>query len=311
MDFIDPTRIKVTYLHYATQRIHFYYTTLLDNEKTWCQLKKRCTAIYASNIPDQRKVLWQDMKQLQRNVQGPRFLMGDNNNVLLAQDRIGGKAINEAEYSDLTNMMEKTGLFENDSSGDYYIWTNKQANNTIYSGIDRITGNFQWHVLHINTILYILGQGVSDRALLCLQKPEARLIRRSHFKFQNIVTNVEGYQTAIANSWNHPCQGTTMNILWKKLHRLKPIIKKMSKHINTIHLQLAKSRTNLEEAQKEVILDRFSRLKIDKVKICTGNVLKLSNLEEHTLRQRSKLKWLQVGDGNNVYFHATLKTKQS
>lgn len=95
--------------------------------------------------------------------------MGDYNNVLLAQDRIGGIAIHEAEYIDLTNMMEKVDLFDKENSGDYFTWTNKQTSNTIYSRIARVIGNVQWHALHNDTIMNILGQGVSDHALLCLQ----------------------------------------------------------------------------------------------------------------------------------------------
>ena len=35
--------------------------------------------------------------------------------------------VNEAKYIDLANMVEKVWLFEMDSVGDYYTWSNKQT----------------------------------------------------------------------------------------------------------------------------------------------------------------------------------------
>ncbi|CAK8535081.1 unnamed protein product [Lathyrus sativus] len=48
---------------------------------------------------------------------------------------------------------------------------------------------------------------------------------------------------------------------------------------------------------------------IDRVKECTNEVLRLSSLEERILQQKSKIDWLKLGDGNNSYFHTTLKIR--
>lgn len=34
-------------------------------------------------------------------------------------------------------------------------------------------------------------------------------------------------------------------------------------------------------------------------------------IEEHILHQKSKIHWLQCGDGNNIFFHASLKNHRS
>jgi hypothetical protein len=67
--------------------------------------------------------------------------MGDFNNVLKSQHRIGGRIVMEAEYSDLSTMMNTTSLYEMDSMGDHYTWSNKQRDCAIYSRIDRVIGN--------------------------------------------------------------------------------------------------------------------------------------------------------------------------
>jgi hypothetical protein len=50
---------------------------------------------------------------------------------------------------------------------------------------------------------------------------------------------------------------------------------------------------------------------IMQVKNCTEEVIKWCDIEEQMLRQRAKIDWLKLGDGNNRYFHASIKAKQS
>lgn len=62
--------------------------------------------------------------------------MGDFNNVLGIQDRIGGKYVQEYEFVDLRKMMENARLFEVESGGDKYTQFNNHTEGPIYSRID-------------------------------------------------------------------------------------------------------------------------------------------------------------------------------
>jgi hypothetical protein len=46
------------------------------------------------------------------------------------------------------------------------------------------------------------------------------------------------------------------------------------------------------------------------VKHCTEEVIRWNDIEEQMLRQKAKIDWLKLGDGNNRYFHASIKAKQ-
>ncbi|XP_058751951.1 uncharacterized protein LOC131625068 [Vicia villosa] len=50
---------------------------------------------------------------------------------------------------------------------------------------------------------------------------------------------------------------------------------------------------------------------IKKEKYQTEKLLELITTEEHIMRQRAKVSWIRLGDGNNAYFHASVKSKQS
>ncbi|KAI5433137.1 hypothetical protein KIW84_020429 [Lathyrus oleraceus] len=95
-----------------------------------------------------------------------------------AQDRVGGILFHDVEYTDLVNMMENTDLFEKDSSGDPFTWSNKKVNGTIYSRIYRVIGNMKWHQQNMIITLKIMEPEVSDHAMIFLQDQELRLTRK-------------------------------------------------------------------------------------------------------------------------------------
>ncbi|KAI5433138.1 hypothetical protein KIW84_020430 [Lathyrus oleraceus] len=146
---------------------------------------------YAFNTFEQRKTLWKDIEKVHKLVSGPWFLIGDFNNVLQAQNRVVSILVHDVGYIDLVNMMENTGLFEKDSNGDPFTWSNKNVNGTIYSRIYRVIGNMKWHQQNMVTTLKIMEPELSDHAMIFLQDQELRLTRKRQFKFQSLVITTE------------------------------------------------------------------------------------------------------------------------
>jgi hypothetical protein len=124
------------------------------------------------------------------------------------------------------------------------------------------------------------------------------------------VTSSPGFFDCVAQSWNEPIAGRPMIALWRKLLRLQPVLRKLSKPITGIHITLDKAREDLRQAHNLLLLDKMNPHHIMKVKSCTEEVIHWSDMEEQMLRQKSKIDWLKLGDGNNKYFHASLKAKQ-
>lgn len=50
---------------------------------------------------------------------------------------------------------------------------------------------------------------------------------------------------------------------------------------------------------------------IHKVKDKSTDILKWQEIEEKTLHQKAKIEWIKLGNGNNQYFHATVKAKNN
>lgn len=80
--------------------------------------------------------LWNGIEDIGQKQNGPWSIMGDFNNVLGIQDRIGGKHVQDYEFVDLRKIMENARLFEVESGGDKYTRFNNHTEGPIYSRID-------------------------------------------------------------------------------------------------------------------------------------------------------------------------------
>ncbi|XP_058776555.1 uncharacterized protein LOC131650866 [Vicia villosa] len=299
----DESKYKLQLVSSSDQYVHCGVYDKMGSFKFWL------TGIYALNQLDKRKVLWKNMITLHQTIRGPWFAMGDFNNVAGALDRIGGNMVVEYEYKDFQDMMSITSLSEMDSVGDFYTWNNKHVTRVIYSRIDRVLRNIDWFQANTNTILKILPPSVSDHALLCVEDNMNKDIRSRRFKFYNYLTEIPGFEEVVKQSWSQPIQGEPMFVIWRKLQRLKPDLTKLSRSRSSINEELTKARTELTVAQESLVSNRMDATAIEKVKMLTTKVIEWNELEESMMRQRTKIDWLRMQDGNNAYFYATLKIK--
>lgn len=87
-------------------------------------------------------------------------------------------------------------------------------------------------------------------------------------------------------------------------------MKKLSKPLAHVKQNIAKSRSNIDEAQQALVSDTMNKNRIEGVKKCNEELIRWNEIEEDMLRKMLKLDWLKLGDGNNLYFHAFIKAKQ-
>lgn len=77
--------------------------------------------------------------EIYNNIQGPWAVMGDFNNVLNVEERVGSK-VTVAEIRDFKYCVEICQLQDLKSSGSYYTWTNKQqGEERVVSKIDSVS----------------------------------------------------------------------------------------------------------------------------------------------------------------------------
>ncbi|CAK8536134.1 unnamed protein product [Lathyrus sativus] len=135
--------------------------------------------------------------------------------------------------------------------------------------------------------------------------------RKPIFKSYNCIMDFEGYSALVEKNWNIPIAGNPMFILWNKLMRLQPALRNFSKPARHNDQQLIQARNRLNTAQSSLEADPMNATILTRIKEQKLEILKLEELEKNILRQKSKLDWLKWGDGNNSYFHASVKSKNN
>lgn len=83
----------------------------------------------------------------------------------------------------------------------------------------------------------------------------------------------------------------------------------MQKTFSGVRQVLDQARVSLKIAQEELNTDRMNGRLIEQVRQYTMEVLHWNDIDEALLQQKSKVDWIRMGDGNNSYFHATVKAK--
>ncbi|CAI8597958.1 unnamed protein product [Vicia faba] len=248
--------------------------------------------------------LWQDIEQFSCTTQDPWIIVGDYNNVLHTMDHIGGNPVQHTEIVDLENLMNAANLFELDTIGYFYTWSNKHKNDLIYSRIDRAIGNMEWFHTCPNYILEILKCHISDHSPLILSLPEFAPLAIRHqarFKFINNVVEHSDFKQVVENSWKHRVNGKHMYMLWRKLKRLQPFLRNLNRRINTGIINCC---SKLENAKNNLAGDLFKQEFAAQVQTWSKKLMEATVEEEKLLIHKAKINWLQLGDGNNAFFHA-------
>ncbi|KAI5415060.1 hypothetical protein KIW84_040498 [Lathyrus oleraceus] len=88
--------------------------------------------------------------------------------------------------------------------------------------------------------------------------------------------------------------------------RLQPVLKEFGKSIMHCQRHLTKAREGLAEAQQSLVVDQMNSNIIAQAKHFTAKVIRLQELEEKILKQKSKLDWLKWGTTDSSVLHIDL-----
>lgn len=91
-----------------------------------------CSFIYAHNSQNERVAMLKDLCDLADGINGPWILMGDFNCVLHTGKRVGSP-VRLSEIQESQTCVNKCGLEDFKSSGNFYTWNNKQQGDIEFS----------------------------------------------------------------------------------------------------------------------------------------------------------------------------------
>jgi len=133
--------------------------------------------------------------------------MGDLNNIMNANEKLGPRPANVRAISEFCCMIKNCGLFDLGYNGPAYTWTNKRFNtNPTFERLDRFLGNAEWCTTFPNTMVYHLPMMKSDHAPILAVLDSKRIKTNKPFKFENWWLYEQDFQQVARASWDKSSQ---------------------------------------------------------------------------------------------------------
>ena len=115
------------------------------------------TAIYASPNFNKRKMLWEYLKILAPSVNLSWFLLGDFNEMLTKDEKMGGLPLNRNRIFAFRDCIDQCGMMDLGFYEPRFTWTNKNSiwYRNIKERLDRGLGNAEWKI-HFPRMKFII-----------------------------------------------------------------------------------------------------------------------------------------------------------
>ncbi|KAF7114634.1 hypothetical protein RHSIM_RhsimUnG0081000 [Rhododendron simsii] len=256
------------------------------NQKIWA-----ASFVYGSPSRAGRPQVWDELKSIARGEILPWLCIGDFNEILSVDDKIG------------------VGL---EFKGPTFTWRNKRSDgNFIMERLDMAFANSKWRELFDQAMVFIEAAVGSDHNPIILNTEFPLNKVGKPFRFESFWTAEEECRVIISEAWSFYWEGSHMFTLCKKLKGCKDKLKEWSqKKFGDLRLQIAMLKDQLVGIQKQ-LEQGFNPECIAVEKELTRRLEDLWQKDSMFWHQRSRIKWLQMGDRNSRFFHlSTIQRRQ-
>ena len=167
--------------------------------------KWRLIGIYGHQETENKHLTWSLIYNLSHQLQTPWACIGDFNQVLTSEEKLGGTAPNITIMNGFRDTVQTCGLLDMKFEGHKYTWTNKQRDeNNIQTRLDRCMSTIEWKELYLTSKLFHLPKHRCDHCPLYLSLKTRK--KRAHQKrrvlqFEEVWMTKEGFQDMVHGLW--------------------------------------------------------------------------------------------------------------
>ncbi|XP_074375414.1 uncharacterized protein LOC141717219 [Apium graveolens] len=261
--------------------------------------------VYAHNDVIDRVPLWDYCLSLSTTTL-PWCLLGDFNCVVSLAEISGGREHWTPDMQAFKDCLANCGLDNIRTVGDIFTWTNKRANSPVFKRLDRMVANGVWFNLFTEGNAFVKPRGLMDHNVILFEEPMQLQKVNKPFQFFNYMIDITGFHVAVDKAWSLPCSSSCYAQFASRLRETKLLLRQLNMSHGDVSSNILVARANLEELQACMLNNGDpSLLALEKDLI---NKLNLALAEEESLfLQKSRVKWMGLGDGNNAFFHQQCK----
>ncbi|CDY53615.1 BnaA01g25580D [Brassica napus] len=255
------------------------------------------TFIYGFNLVEDRRCMWNHLVQLQ-----------DSSPVSSHPcSQVDVSGMDEANIA-----LQDAQLFEAQAKGLPFTWRNSQDDSPISTRIDHAFINQTWSSAFPDSYAEFLDPSQSDHAPCLFRVPSIRRQVIKPLKFFHHVIDHPEYAGIVRDAWDcSQITGTDQYKLVRSLKLLKRPLRRLNKrHFSGISQRVKAQKDRVDVLQRALLTTpdvptaREEHTERDKLNI-------LLKAEEKFYRQRSRVRWADVGDRNTPFYHRTVSSHAS
>nr|VDC90345.1 unnamed protein product [Brassica oleracea] len=275
------------------------------------------TFVYGFNLVEERRCLWDSLVRMQEGspvAAHPWSVLGDFNQMLRTSHHSNhiSTLVDVAGMDDANLSLQDAQLFEAQVKGLPYTWRNMQDDNPISTKIDHAFINQAWSSSFPDSYAEFLDPSQSDHAPCLFRMPSISRRIVKPFKFFHHVIDHPEYAGTVSESWNcGEIVGTNQFKLVRSLKKLKRPLRSLNKRHFSGITQRVKAQKEIVDAHQRTLLTALNQNTAWEEHSERDKLNVLLTAEEKYYRQRSRVRWADVGDRNTPFYHKTVSQHAS
>ena len=264
------------------------------------QVSLHLIVVYAAPTVSRRSGLWTQLSEVMGRIVGPLVVGGDFNTIVRLDERSGGNGQLSQDSLAFGDWINGQSLIDMGFRGNKYTWRRgKQEQWCVAKRLDRVLCCAQARLTWEEAVVTHLPFLASDHAPLYVQlEPENRgNLKRRPFRFEAAWLSHPGFKDLLVSSWSRDL--TTPKALtqlertlrmWNKevFGEIQVRKEQLMSDINMVQGLLDHTHTNALLGREAELLKEFEVV---------------LEQEEMLWFQKSREKWVALGDRNTKYFH--------